>query len=396
MGHRAADPVVGYELEIRGGEWVSVGRETSRFDDSAEEVELQRMAITASEGDVEDYVELALEVSFPQYGPVSAYRVRAVNGAGAGDSSERVGGRRVVVQPAWYQWQRSAGLTDEAFEDIPGADTPRFHDTEAHPGHFYHYRLTMGVQDMEPATTESATGFRASDEGYVVDSSVEPKEFCERFLATSECRCDEDHDVYLCFDWTSYYADDGHHPAFLVVSDGESRRALRIVEVATYEDGDTHGAHSRLLAGFRVVETQAGLYHVEVVSGFHSFETMVLEGHEHALHDERRENTIHAIVSLGATSPRLLAIADGRHLQSRVGAEGVRELKSSGEWPENLLYAERDMEVVFDRDVRIENGGSALLIDDRRFELGGAPVLFPLRGQSGEDGDRLSDAFIAP
>ena len=168
-GHRAAQPVVDYELKIRRGDWTSVGRETSYFDDGADEILLHRVNKSASHGEHDDYVKLEFEHSVPRYGPTSEYRIRAVNAAGSGTPSDRTPGRRKapesISEAISYQWQRSADIDDTDFEDIPGADTPQFHDTDVDPGATHYYRLVVDAEVMEPSATDAITGFRAPPSG---------------------------------------------------------------------------------------------------------------------------------------------------------------------------------------------------------------------------------------
>ena len=388
MGYRGAQPIVGYELKVRRGDWLSLGLERSFFDESAEEMRRNRL-VSASQGENEDYVHLEFDDSFTLYGPASEYKVRAVTAGGFGTSSERIVGRRSITHPTPLQWQRSVSLENQDFVDIPGAKTAQFRDTDVDPGHIYYYRILIGAQDdVQGIVSEATPGFRSTQENAIAATSeLEAKQLCELSLDTRQCWCmsDNDQKVHLCGDGVGYWTNNDHSPALLVFSLGAQQWALPIAEYASYEDGDSHGAETRRLSGFEIVEARAGLLHVELTSSHHSFESM-----GPVLFDHRSDTTISAIIDLEASTPRLLALIDQRYRERRIGGEEFEELKNDARWPENLRD---DYEAVPDleRNIRIDDDGEALLIDAERFDLRGALIRFPFRGA--RDG-HLKAAFM--
>jgi trimeric autotransporter adhesin len=164
-GYRGAAPVLGYELAIDGGSFVSSGVLTTHDDTSAPAGIITAGTAQASDGAFTTHVALSLSGAIAAPGASRNYQVRAVSAAGAGAASNTATGNR-GVGTLTFQWQRSSGDADATYTDLAGATAATFDDTMAPAngaGRFY--RCVVSASDAMPATSTSDRGRRMPEPG---------------------------------------------------------------------------------------------------------------------------------------------------------------------------------------------------------------------------------------
>lgn len=151
-----------YEVSIGAAAFVSVGNVTSWRDCDARQGTIVLEQPSASDGT--SRTEVSLSIANPvisQPGP-QAYRVRAVNGSGAGEVAGPESGRLGVDVPQ-IQWQRTSRLAESDFTDVPGLTGRNTSDTTGPGGgalRFYRVRVT--APGAAPAVSAADVGYRAT------------------------------------------------------------------------------------------------------------------------------------------------------------------------------------------------------------------------------------------
>lgn len=115
----------------------------------------------ASDGLFSTHVELNLAGESGNPGTVHTYKVRAKNATGESvDSGTNTGYRG--VGDLTYQWERSAGDSDDTYGDIIGATTDPYDDVGAPAnGQGRYYRCVLNAAGAAEQTSSSDRGYRA-------------------------------------------------------------------------------------------------------------------------------------------------------------------------------------------------------------------------------------------
>ena len=165
VGSRSGRPVVGYEMQVDGGAWETIGAVTSWDDEAAGAPSVVIGGVAASQGVFAGHVELTASGVVANAGTSRTYRVRAATEYGPGAVSDDVIGRR-GAGALTLQWQRSVGADEEAFEALSGANGWVVTDTGAPAdGSVRYYRVEVGADGAESVTSESVAGWRQPPPG---------------------------------------------------------------------------------------------------------------------------------------------------------------------------------------------------------------------------------------
>jgi len=113
----------------------------------------------ASDGTSTEHVTLSVEGEETNMFPLS-YKVRAYNAVGDGAESASNNGHR-GVGALTYQWQRSAGDSDDDYSNIDGATIDPYNDTEApENGSGRYYKCVENASGAGEKTTNADRGYR--------------------------------------------------------------------------------------------------------------------------------------------------------------------------------------------------------------------------------------------
>lgn len=133
---------------------------TSYNDTGADAPTITPGTASASNGTSLDYVTLSIAGESADVGTTHDYYVRAYNAAGWGNYCSTNTGYRDVGSLT-YQWQRSAGDSDEDYSNIDGATTDPHNDTGAPAnGDGRYYKCIENATGTAQQTTNSDRGYR--------------------------------------------------------------------------------------------------------------------------------------------------------------------------------------------------------------------------------------------
>jgi formylglycine-generating enzyme required for sulfatase activity len=191
-GFRAGQAVTGYEAQAGSGSWVSVGNWTfwTHVDAPLGSVSVGTPTATTT---LTTGVNLSVAAASTTAGPFLEYRVRAVNGAGAGAPSAPVNGNRSVGTPS-YQWQWSTS-SGGSYTNLSGATGTTASDTTISAGATRWYRVAVSAAGASSGTSSVVQGQRATSGGgtgslgaaCTADSGCPSGAWCP--TDTSEHRC---------------------------------------------------------------------------------------------------------------------------------------------------------------------------------------------------------------
>ena len=161
-GNRDAPTITGYEWSIAGeNDWSSAGNGTNVvLDESAPEAAIDAGTATASQGEFEDHIALAVEDAEVGEADTRSYELRATYGTdSAGDPTGSFDGQRDTGE-LQYQWYKSAGETADDFELLSGADSATYDDSDVPgDGTSRHYYATVSADGAISEDTNTAEGF---------------------------------------------------------------------------------------------------------------------------------------------------------------------------------------------------------------------------------------------
>lgn len=163
IGGRAGRPVIGYELAVDDGAFLSVsGRDW--VDEEAPAPLLEVGTVSASLGTYAEFVRVGASPPSVWPGSERSYRVRAVTDYGVGPEGQALGGR--LAGGSRLQWERSSGTSADDFAELSGAVALTFDDTTAPPdGAVRWYRLRVEADGAEAVWSEPVIGARQGPPG---------------------------------------------------------------------------------------------------------------------------------------------------------------------------------------------------------------------------------------
>ena len=150
----------GYQVYRDGAALGWLG-DVATFDDTgAGAPSITQGTASASDGTYTDKVALSLSGAGTNNGATHTYKVRARNAAGESDDSGTNTGYRGVGSLT-YQWQRSAGDSNDTYSDIASATTASYDDTGAPAdGSGRYYRCKLNATGASEVNSASDRGYR--------------------------------------------------------------------------------------------------------------------------------------------------------------------------------------------------------------------------------------------
>ena len=192
-----------YEIEIDGGNWISVGDTTTHDDFDADSPTLDPGEAAASKGSHDNHVAVNLNNEATSAGDPSTYRVRAVSSHGTSDASNSADGHIGVGSPQIVEWQRSANpYEDDNYSQLADTTGSSFQDDEF-SGRYY-----RAVVDADGVSQQISD----PDYGYF-DNVIEISD-CDELQAMND-NLQTDHvliDDIDCGDTSDWNGGDGFEP----------------------------------------------------------------------------------------------------------------------------------------------------------------------------------------